>query len=91
MTRLTRTALAAALALGGALGATGTATAAMPSAAPLAGIAAADATLLEDVRYVTRCRPVTVVRRDRFGRPVSVSRNVCRQVWVGRGRPYRGY
>lgn len=90
MTRLARTALVAAIALGGAFGSAGTASAAMPSAAPLA---ASGSSLLEDVRYVQRCRPVIVNRYDRFGRPVQVRRNVCRQVWVGgRRRGYdRGY
>lgn len=92
MTRFARHALVAALALGGALGGTGAASAAMPSAAPAIG-AGAVAPLLQEVRYVNRCRPVTAYRRDRFGRPVTVTRNVCRQVWVpGPGRrPYRGY
>lgn len=90
MTRLARTALAA-VALGGALGMSGTASAAMPSAAPMLG-AAPEASLLEEVRYVTRCRPVIINRSDRFGRPVQVRREVCRRVWVGGRRGYdRGY
>ena len=95
MTRLASTAFIAALALGGVLAGPGTASAAMPSAAPIAGAAsdaASGASLLEDVRYVNRCGPVTSYRRDRFGRPVAVTRNVCRQVWVpGPRRYYRGY
>jgi hypothetical protein len=51
--------------------------------------------LLQDVRYVNRCRPVIVHSRDRFGRPVRVQREQCRRVWVGRRGPppvaYRQY
>ena len=56
------------------------------SAAPMIGAALSgmDAGLLEDVRYVTRCRPVVITRRDRMGRPVRVQREQCRRVWVGR-------
>lgn len=87
MISLSRLALAAFLA--GGLGAlVPSAQAAVVSAAPMLGTAVAglDEGLLEDVRYVTRCRPVVVHRRDRFGRPVRVQRERCRRVWVGRGR-----
>jgi hypothetical protein len=46
------------------------------------------ADMLQDVRWVQRCRPVIVHRRDRAGRPVRVERQQCRRVWVG---PRRGY
>ncbi|WP_426956534.1 hypothetical protein [Muricoccus radiodurans] len=85
MPTLPRLALVAALALGAPLFA-GSASAAPASAAPMIGAAVADQSLVEDVRYVTRCRPRIVSRRDRFGRPVTVRREVCRRVWVGRGR-----
>ena len=87
MTLFPRIALLAGLAAGiGALAPA--AQAAMPSASPMLGTALAvpNADLLEDVRYVNRCSPRIVNRRDRFGRPVQVRREVCRRVWVGRGR-----
>ena len=87
MTRFARTALVAALGLGAA----GAAQAAPPSAAPMLGAAIQETSPLEEVRYVTRCRPVYVDRYDRFGRPVRVSRNVCRRVWVGGRGGYRRY
>ena len=89
MNRLSHLALAAGLALG--LGALAPAAQAAPaSAAPMIGAAlgGADTGLLQDVRYVTRCRPQVVYRRDRRGRPVQVRREVCRRVWVG---PRRGF
>ena len=85
MTRLARIAILAAM----TLGAGGAAQAAPPSAAPHLGAVSADASLLQDVRYVTQCRPVVVNRYDRRGRPVQVTRSVCQRVWVGRGRGYR--
>jgi len=51
-----------------------------------AALASQDTGLLEDVRYVTRCRPVVITRRDRMGRPIQVRREQCRRVWVGRYR-----
>lgn len=62
------------------------------SAAPIMGTAmlGSDAGLLQEVRWAQRCRPVTVRRRDRFGRPVRVDRQECRRVWVGPGRGPRG-
>ncbi|WP_424135798.1 hypothetical protein [Roseomonas chloroacetimidivorans] len=63
-------------------------------AAPTVGLmpagpaAAAPSSLLQEVRWVQRCRPVVVHRRDRFGRPVRVERSQCRRVWVGPRRPY---
>ena len=87
MISLSRLALAACLAAG--LGALAPSAQAAPvSAAPILGnaLAGLGAGLVEDVRYVTRCRPVVVHRRDRFGRPVRVQRERCRRVWVGRGR-----
>ena len=87
MISLSRLALAACLA--GGLGALAPSAQAAPvSAAPMLGAAVAglDDGLLEDVRYVTRCRPVVVHRRDRFGRPVRIQRERCQRVWVGRRR-----
>ena len=87
MNRFLPLAVMAGLSLG--LGMPGTAAHAAPaSAAPMIGAVAtgADAGLLEEVRYATRCRPTVVYRRDRRGRPVQVRREVCRRVWVGRGR-----
>ncbi|MFT8243538.1 hypothetical protein [Roseomonas sp. BN140053] len=78
-------ALVLALALGGAgLSATGAAAAPVPGA--VLGLSTATAEegngLLQDVRWVTRCRRVVVQRRG----PDRV-REVCRRVWVeGRGR-----
>jgi len=46
--------------------------------------------LLQDVRWANRCRPVSVYRQDRYGRPVRVVRERCRRVWVGPGRGPRG-
>lgn len=83
MVHLARLALLAGLAV---LGASPSAQAAPAAAAPMIGAAVAglDAGLLEDVRYVTRCHPVVINRRDRYGRPVQVRRERCRRVWVGR-------
>jgi len=92
ITRLTRLTLAAGLALG--LGALAPAARAAPaSAAPiLAVLPAPDASgMLQEVRYVNRCRPQRTERRDRFGRRVVVHREVCRRVWVGRGGPRDRY
>ncbi|WP_043830723.1 hypothetical protein [Muricoccus aerilatus] len=83
MNRLSHLVLAAGLALG--LGALAPVAHAAPAAAaPMIGAAlgGANTSLLEDVRYVTRCRPAVVYRRDRRGRPVQVRREVCRRVWV---------
>ncbi len=65
---------------------------ALPAAGALPAMAAAqaEAGLLEEVRWVNRCRPVSVYRQDRFGRPVRVVRERCRRVWVGPGRGPRG-
>ncbi|WP_338664071.1 hypothetical protein VQH23_02665 [Pararoseomonas sp. SCSIO 73927] len=86
MSWLSRSILLAGLVAGGAV--LSPAQAAPASAAPmLAGpLAETSSDLLQEVRYVTRCRPRTVYRQDRFGRPVRVTREVCRRVWVGRGR-----
>ncbi|WP_245215921.1 hypothetical protein [Pararoseomonas baculiformis] len=89
MSWLSRFALVAGLAAG--IGGFSPAVQAAPaSAAPMMGaamLAQADSGLLQDVRWVNRCRPVVVHRRDRYGRPVRVERERCRRVWVG---PPRG-
>lgn len=84
MIHLPRLALLAGLAA--ALGASPAARAAPVAAAPMIGAAVAGlgAGLVEDVRYVNRCRPVVINRRDRYGRPVQVRRERCRRVWIGR-------
>jgi len=87
MISLSRLALVACL-MGGLGALAPSAQAAPVSAAPMLGAAVSGLHdgLVEDVRYVTRCRPVVVHRRDRFGRPVRVQRERCQRVWVGRGR-----
>jgi alkylated DNA repair dioxygenase AlkB len=90
MSWLSRFALIAGLAAGmGGLSAA--AQAAPASAAPMLGVATlgSQADMLQEVRWVQRCRPVVVHRRDRRGRPVRVERQQCRRVWVG--PPRRGY
>jgi alkylated DNA repair dioxygenase AlkB len=89
MSWLPRFALIAGLAAGIG-GISATAQAAPASAAPMLGAATvgAQADMLQEVRWVQRCRPVIVHRRDRYGRPVRVERQQCRRVWVG---PRRGY
>ncbi|MBP0491641.1 hypothetical protein [Roseomonas indoligenes] len=86
MSWLSRSILLAGLLAGGA-------SLAPAHAAPVSGglmlagpSAATSSDLLQEVRYVNRCRPVTTFRRDRMGRPMRVTREVCRRVWVGRGR-----
>ncbi|MCR0985364.1 hypothetical protein [Roseomonas populi] len=88
MSWLSRSILLAGLVAGGA--ALSPAQAAPASAGLMLAAPAVSSDLLQDVRYVTRCRPVTSVRRDRFGRPVRVTRERCQRVWVG-GPPPRVY
>jgi hypothetical protein len=82
MTRITRFAasctLAALLGLGGLVVAQPAA-----AAAPIAGASLGHTAPIEAVRWAQRCRPQTVMRRDRHGRPMRVTREVCRRIWVG--------
>ncbi|MFC7738026.1 hypothetical protein ACFQX4_19815 [Roseomonas sp. GCM10028921] len=88
MSRLSHLALLLGLMAGmGGLSSAAPASAAPAIASPLAG---AGPDLLQEVRWATRCRPVVVHRRDRYGRPVRVERERCRRVWVGPGRGPRG-
>jgi hypothetical protein len=86
-TTLASCALAVAIGLGGAM--LSRPAAAAPALGPVLGMTSGLAAPVEDVRWVNRCRPQTVHRRDRAGRPVRVTREVCRRVWVG--PPRRGY
>ncbi|MFH5924307.1 hypothetical protein [Roseomonas xinghualingensis] len=90
MSWLSRFALLASL-TAGIGGVPSMAQAAPASAAPMLGAAAIapDTDLLQDVRWVNRCRMVTERRRDRYGRPVRVERERCRRVWVGPPRHRR--
>lgn len=85
MRRLTRflasCSLAAALGLGGL--AVAQPAAAAPVAGPIVGASLDHTAPIQEVRWTQRCRPQTVMRRDRHGRPVRVTREVCRRVWVG--------
>jgi ABC-type sugar transport system substrate-binding protein len=85
---LSSMALAATIALGCAALAGPAAAAPVPGV--VAGMTAGTGAPVEDVRWVNRCRPQTVARRNRYGRPVRVTREVCRRVWIdqrgGRGR-----
>jgi len=88
MIRLSRLALLAGLAAG--LGGLAAPAQALPAAGAVPAMAAASPDLLQEVRWANRCRPVSVYRQDRFGRPVRVVRERCRRVWVGPGRGPRG-
>jgi hypothetical protein len=91
MSWISRFALVAGLAAG--MGGLSTAAQAAPaSAAPMLGAAmvAPREGLMQEVRWVNRCRPVVVYRRDRYGRPVRVQREQCRRIWVGPPRGPRG-
>ncbi|HEY8610891.1 MAG TPA: hypothetical protein VIL69_06305 [Roseomonas sp.] len=91
MSWFTRIALVAGLAAGMG-GLSSVAQAAPASAGPMLGAAmvGSEAGLLQEVRWVQRCRPVVVHRRDRYGRPVRVERERCRRVWVEPRRGPRG-
>jgi hypothetical protein len=85
---LSSMALAATIALGCTALARPAAAAPVPGV--VAGMTAGTGAPVEDVRWVNRCRPQSVMRRDRYGRPVRMTREVCRRVWIdqrgGRGR-----
>ncbi|MBC9176157.1 hypothetical protein [Pseudoroseomonas ludipueritiae] len=85
MTRITRFAASCTLAAMLGLGGLGLAqpAAAAPAAAPIAGASLGHTAPVEAVRWAQRCRPQTVMRRDRHGRRMRVTREVCRRVWVG--------
>ena len=91
MSRLSRLALLLGLMAGmGGLSSAAPAAPALAAPAMALPLAGTGPGLLQEVRWATRCRPVVVHLRDRYGRPVRVGRERCRRVWVGPGRGPRG-